>query len=465
MEASASYVPNGGATVKDTAATAGHGKGKHGDMFPTPQWRDLWAAILFYVHLVAFLGVALFALLRAPSVPPDDAINVGQVSVPAVLTNLSIAILSGVLLTALCIKFMYSAPEGVLHGCFIANILITVVVAIGGFVKGQIMLGVVMSIFSALGVLFYLLFRRRIPFSAVLLRTVIDGLRAYPAMLNVTAGSVVVTLIYTSFWAAAAGSLAWIYQGNKSDESTDTLALVLFIYSAFSLFWTSQVIANTVQTTIAGVYASFYFFYRSGQTVVAPTKGALRRALTYSFGSICFGSLILATLQTIRFCIRLFSDDNSVAGCIADCILGFIEGLVEYFNYYAYTQVAIYGKPYVQAARDTWRLVKTRGVDAIVNDNIIGTCLGIASLAMGILVFATTYLVGARGFGEKWEVALGTAVACALITLIISNVAFEIIGAGTTTTFVCLAEDPQALQRARPELYNLIMEKYSMITI
>lgn len=464
MEASASYVPGGGAPtmVKDTGN--GYGKGKHGDMFPTPQWRDLWAAILFYSHFAVFLGVATFALLRAPSVPPDDAINVGQVSVPAVLTNLAIAILSGILLTALCINFMYSAPEGVLHGCFIANILITVAIAIGGFVKGQIMLGVIMSIFSVLGVLFYLLFRRRIPFSAVLLRTVIDGLRAYPAMLNVTAGSVIVTLVYASFWAAAAGSLAWIYQGN-TDESTNTLAIVLFIYSAFSLFWTSQVITNTVQTTIAGVYATFYFFYGTGQAIVAPTAGALRRALTYSFGSICFGSLIVATLQTIRFCIRLFSDDNSLAGCIADCILGFIEGLVEYFNYYAYTQVAIYGKPYVQAARDTWRLVKSRGVDAIVNDNIIGTCLGIASLAMGILVFAITYLVGARGFGEKSEIALGTAVACALITLIIANVAFEIIGAGTTTTFVCLAEDPQALQRARPELYNLIMQKYSMITI
>jgi hypothetical protein len=49
-----------------------------------------------------------------------------------------------------------------------------------------------------------------------------------------------------------------------------------------------------------------------------------------------------------------------------------IENLVQYFNIYAYTQVAIYGKDYCTAAKATWNLVKRRGIDAIINDNLIG---------------------------------------------------------------------------------------------
>lgn len=34
---------------------------------------------------------------------------------------------------------------------------------------------------------------------------------------------------------------------------------------------------------------------------------------------------------------------------------------------YAFTQVAIYGKTYCQAAKDTWTLVKSRGVGTLFN--------------------------------------------------------------------------------------------------
>ena len=33
---------------------------------------------------------------------------------------------------------------------------------------------------------------------------------------------------------------------------------------------------------------------------------------------------------------------------------------------------ALYGKPYIQSAKDTWRLFKDRGIDALVNDSLVG---------------------------------------------------------------------------------------------
>ena len=34
--------------------------------------------------------------------------------------------------------------------------------------------------------------------------------------------------------------------------------------------------------------------------------------------------------------------------------------------------LALYGKPYVSAARDTWKLFMDRGIDALVSDSLVG---------------------------------------------------------------------------------------------
>jgi hypothetical protein len=84
-----------------------------------------------------------------------------------------------------------------------------------------------------------------------------------------------------------------------------------------------------------------------------PTLGSFKRATTTSFGSICLGSLLVAVLETMRAILRWARGqrDNLAAYCL-DILLNLIESLVQYFNVYAFTQVAIYGKPYVQAAQD-----------------------------------------------------------------------------------------------------------------
>jgi hypothetical protein len=47
--------------------------------------------------------------------------------------------------------------------------------------------------------------------------------------------------------------------------------------------------------------------------------------------------------------------------------------LVEWFNKYAYIEIALYGKSYLPAAKDTWNLMKDRGIDALINDSLVGT--------------------------------------------------------------------------------------------
>src|SRR3954453_15207916 len=45
----------------------------------------------------------------------------------------------------------------------------------------------------------------------------------------------------------------------------------------------------------------------------------------------------------------------------------------------------MFGKSYCNAAKDTWRLIKDRGVEAIINDNLIGNVLSMGAIFIGAL--------------------------------------------------------------------------------
>lgn len=71
-----------------------------------------------------------------------------------------------------------------------------------------------------------------------------------------------------------------------------------------------------------------------------PTAKSAGRALTTSFGSICYGSLIIALIQLLRALVRNAADQAAQDGnmfaffCIfcVDCLLSIIEAIAQYFN-------------------------------------------------------------------------------------------------------------------------------------
>ena len=76
-------------------------------------------------------------------------------------------------------------------------------------------------------------------------------------------------------------------------------------------------------------------------------KDSFVRATTSSFGSICFGSLLVAIIQTLRAMVQSARSDNNTDGCAAfllclvECLLRCLEGVLEYFNKFAYIYVGM----------------------------------------------------------------------------------------------------------------------------
>lgn len=465
MNASPAH-PAGGTSTKSPISAAVP-RNKHSDMFPAPQWRDVWAAVAFYLHFAAFLAISVYAYWMFAELPssPSEPLNPNYPTASSVFTCMVISTITASLLTCLSLMAMRRSPEQMIHISLIGSVCITALVSVAILAAipsavGRIVTGVVFLVLAALQVGYYFLVRSRIPFSAIILRTVCECLNAYPSMLTASAGSVVVSIIYLSYWTATVVLLALVENSNSSGSSYPFLPLMF--YSCFSMFWTMQVVGNVLQTTISGVYATYYFLHGTGQAIINPTMNALSRSLTFSFGSICLGSLIVAAIQTLQLLLRYASDRDSIAGCIAMCLLDIVEDLVRYFNYYAYTQIAIYGKSYIQASKDTWQLIKSRGIDAIINDDLIGTCISICVLSISLVSYLVALLVSLIFYPTHNHILESL---ISLATVIIPLVALKIIGTGATTIFVCLAEDPAALQRSKPDLFNAINARYSNISI
>jgi hypothetical protein len=109
------------------------------------------------------------------------------------------------------------------------------------------------------------------------------------------------------------------------------------------------------------------------------------------------------------------------------------------------------------------RLIKDRGIDALINECLIGPVLtmGATFVAYACALMAYCYLVFTdpaynRG-GEFTPVVLAFAF---LIGLQIANCFTTPLSSGIDTIFVAMAWDPEALMREHPELYQDMVRVY-----
>jgi hypothetical protein len=63
--------------------------------------------------------------------------------------------------------------------------------------------------------------------------------------------------------------------------------------------------------------------------------------------------------------------DESIIICIADCLMGIIEAIVEYFNRWAFIYVGLYGYSFMEAGQNVMTLFKARGWTMIITDDLV----------------------------------------------------------------------------------------------
>ena len=243
----------------------------------------------------------------------------------------------------------------------------------------------------------------------------------------------------------------------------------LLVFITFAMYWISEWIKNSIHTTISGVYGSWYFMPNNFPK--GATRGALRRTLTYSFGSVSFGSLIVAIINALRHLCSLAQNQATQEGnmvgamlaCVVGCLISLLDWAVQFLNRYAFSHIALYGKPYLAAAKDTWKMIKDRGIDALVNECLVGPVLTMGSTFIGYACALLAYLYIIFTAPEYNREGGFTPVVVAfafLVGLQIANIFTTPLGSGMDTIFVAMAWDPEVLMREHPDLYQEMIRVY-----
>ena len=197
---------------------------------------------------------------------------------------------------------------------------------------------------------------RRIPFAAANLNTGLTAVKANGGIVIMSYVLVAASFLYMMLWMVA---LVGVYdklnlittdaQGNVQFTG-DQLNWGYFFLLLVALFWSEQVFQNTIHATVAGVVSTWWFVPEEANSCCSKgIWGSFIRSTTTSFGSICFGSLLVAIIKALRVMVESARSDSeggcaAFLLCLVDCLLSCLEGILEYFNKFAY----IYGKAMLQ---------------------------------------------------------------------------------------------------------------------
>ncbi|KAK5577109.1 hypothetical protein RB653_002047 [Dictyostelium firmibasis] len=423
--------------------------------FTPPKYQDIWFTILFALNFVLLIVVSASAFAKDSYYVDYSYDDTSSGSFGFLFAILPFTIVFSLFYIWAWLKLAANHAESLIKYSFIGAIGMIVGYCIYFFVTGFIYLGIIFAVMAFFIILFYISCRGRIAFTATLLSNAVAIIKEYPSAIRAGYISVFINFIWFIIWGSAFVRVNIVYTG--------AIQTCINVYLVFTLYWVFHVIKNTLHTTVSGLLATWYFC--SGPNGVGmphnPTLGSARRALTTSFGSICLGSLIISVIETLRYLSQMMINNRNVfvkiIGYILNFILSILSSIVQFFNTYAFTHVAIYGKSFCDSAKSTFTMFETRLGSTIINDNFVGTTIAIgglvASLLLSILGALISIPFGMSPYGGALALFIGYLV-------IITNL--EVVYSSTISLFVCFVMEPQVLAQTKPQLYQLYSSTYHL---
>jgi len=462
-----------------------------GDRFkPKKRINDPIFLVLFVLQFLGFAalsGIVISSWVSSGGLGGGLGKSGGKTGTAVTLNRSTVYLLLLVTAAALLLSTAYlmltrAFTRMIMHVTLVLSILLNIGICVYYWITKYYSGAIIFTIIALLSVLSYFCFRSRIPLASLLLQVVMDVAKHHKSVYLVAFIALLIqAALAVWFTFTAIATYAKYTPGNPSCAtsgcSSGKVAGLIF-FETFSFLWTSQVVKNVALATLAGgPFGSWYYFgpRELGEMPKHPTTSAFGRASTLSLGSIAFGSLIVTLLELLKMFLNMARNNANADGhpveaclaCCAACFVGIIEGMVEYFNRYAYIEIALYGKPYITAAKDTWRLFKDRGIDALVNDSLVGITMTWGGYLVGLLssLFAYLYLrFTAPSYNADGSYTAPVLLFAFLIGLQCSLTLSSAIEAGVSTIFVGLGEDPQVLAVRAPELFALIASTYPDVT-
>jgi hypothetical protein len=408
---------------------------------PVQQYNDVGFAVAFLLHLVAMIGVLSYNILTS-----TESSSSG--SYANIVFVVGVTGLVAVGLSTLALSFMLKHSTVLVKASLVFSVVTSLAVGIIGFMVGSLMMGILGLVSFAVGICYAKMVWSRIPFAAANLNTALAAVQQNMGLAVVAYGFLGIAFAWSIFW----------FLGLSDALAGSNLPVVFVCF--LSYYWVHQVLQNTLKVSVAGVVGTWWHIPDEASTFWSPAlTGSLSRATSYSFGSICFGSLLVAIIQALR-ALEHYTRDNdemSALQCIIQCILSCLESIVEYMNKWAYIYVGLYGFSYLEAGRNVIQLFQQKGWTAIITDDLTDNVLFMMSAAVGLACGVIGLLLGfvdVDMFADMgYEHASGPAFLIGmLVGFLLSSILFAVVGSAVNTVIVCYAEAPAEFQMNHPQL-------------
>ncbi len=456
------------------------------------RFNDLFWGVLFFAHIIGMVVLAGVYIPQIDALENDgrrNMVETGQASIARVLVtaqntinthvfrNLEddgdyevdahgitilvlLTVIGAISVSILSLTFIIKFAETFIKCSMIFNILLGLTVAIIGFVEQSTEVGLMGLFFFAISAIYAYVVWSRIPFAATNLITASTAIKANVGVSVFAYGATILNGLWLLFWFITSYSTILVL-GDCDQQgvcNNDVNGFVVFLL-VLSAYWTMQVIKNVVHVTVAGTVGTWWWAPAEANSCCSKAvTDSNRRAMTYSFGSICLGSLLVAIVETIKsFCESARDSEDGLCSCIAVCLLNCLESIMEMFNEWAFVYVGIYGYGFVDAARNVITLFKARGWTAIITDYLVDRVLAMISFGVGLITGGFAALIA---YSFNLQVAGAAFGIGFFVGLILTSILLGLVGSGVKTAVVCYAEDPKAFEDNHPELSHRMRESW-----
>jgi hypothetical protein len=255
----------------------------------------------------------------------------------------------------------------------------------------------------------------RIRLAIAIIKAAADYVKETPSAMLLPPFTCVILILFFGYWGTTSVYLVSAGDTERLQDSAfgtftfnKTLQRLL-IYHLFGLLWFNAFCIAATQFVLASSTCLWYFSQGTGQGAQGTIRKSIYRLLRYHFGSVAFGSLIIAIIQMIRIILAYIQTQaKKMAGkegkiiqytlsCL-QCYVACFERFIRFLNKNAYIQIALTGKSFCGAAKDGFFLV-------LRNPLRFGILAGIGSIFVmfgKVFVAAITALIGFLVI-TKWD--------------------------------------------------------------
>eukprot|EP00934_Nitzschia_sp_Nitz4_P001440 Nitzschia sp. Nitz4//scaffold253_size28098//9209//15122//NITZ4_008141-RA/size28098-processed-gene-0.22-mRNA-1//1//CDS//3329544300//1440//frame0 len=427
----------------------------------TPEYRDTPFAIAFFLHLFAVMSLALVGGRKLyyhdfSSAADDDGVETTSLwRIWVLLLFVSVVAIG---LSAATLEFMTHHTEQLIQFTLVFSCLSLGAVVLLLFWTGSPFLALCGGILLLFVVWYSYRVQRRIPFASANLQTALAAIQMNYGVCIIAYTVAVATFFWLMVWQVAVVEFAL----RNLDSMTGVhINAAIFFLLLISYFWTSQVLQNILHVTVSGVVGTWWFAPQEAQSTLSPAViDSFLRSTSYSFGSICFGSLFVAIVQALHEVLRMLRRrrEGNIILCLLECLVHMLQRIGQYFNKWNFVYVGLYGYDYLTAGKKALELFHSRGLSTVVTDDLVHRLLVLVCFVVAAMVgFVGMILEAWTGwaspiFGETSKFPVFAV--CCTIGYSLASVTMSTVVSGVNSVMVCYAEAPAEFESQHPALYQ-----------